>query len=90
MPAQVHLTDTPIFDLVIFGGRVIDPANKVDDLLDVPTDSLLSLQVLLNGRCLTLKWRTALVCDRWSSITHSRGAGGGQRWSDRGCGEGFA
>eukprot|EP01043_Picozoa_sp_COSAG02_P007539 COSAG02_NODE_227_length_28153_cov_11.662294_11_plen_53_part_00 len=37
MPAQVHLTDTPSFDLVIFGGRLIDPANDVDDQLDVPT-----------------------------------------------------
>ncbi len=35
MPAQVHLTDTPIFDLLIFGGRVIDPANDIDDHLDV-------------------------------------------------------
>ena len=35
MPAQVHLTDVPVFDLVIFGGRVIDPANGIDDHLDV-------------------------------------------------------
>jgi dihydroorotase len=35
MPAQVHLTDTPLFDLVIFGGRVIDPANGIDGPLDI-------------------------------------------------------
>ena len=66
MPAQVHLTDTPIFDLVIFGGRVIDPANNVDDLLDVPTNSLPQYK-FWNGWWSSLQWPPTLRCDCWSS-----------------------
>ena len=36
MPANVHLLEVPEFDLIIFGGRVIDPANGIDSTeLDV-------------------------------------------------------
>jgi dihydroorotase len=30
MPVNVHLLEVPEFDLIIFGGRVIDPANGID------------------------------------------------------------
>ena len=35
MPEKVNLTEIPNFDLLIFGGRVIDPANGLDGIADV-------------------------------------------------------